>query len=346
MAVEWESVAKRARAGSLTESQTRAVIDSILEHAGQEPVTFYRVDAWFREWLEDKKNSREATTAKKYEPVVERFLQHLGRKAKGGLAALKITDIRSFRDLLFQEGRSAATVNQLVAKILSAPMAKAVKLGFLTTNPCLAIESLKTEYHEAETFSLEQVAALVRTAPSDDWKGLVLAGFYTGQRLGDLTNLTWSQVDLAKEMIFINKQRKTGVGVAIPIHPDLQEHLLKLPAPKNGRAAVFPSLHGKSGSGKSGLSEAFKRLMVAAGIPLEKRVEASGPAGRGRNRLSFHSLRHSFNSVLANAGIHEEIRQKLTGHKDKDTHKIYTHHDFPSLRDAVVKIPSLSKPPA
>ena len=71
------------------------------------------------------------------------------------------------------------------------------------------------------------------------------------------------------------------------------------------------------------MSEAFKRIMVKAGIPIEKRLEAAGGIGRGRNKLSFHSFRHSLNSAMANAGVTREIRQKLLGHRDADTNKVY-----------------------
>jgi hypothetical protein len=45
---------------------------------------------------------------------------------------------------------------------------------------------------------------------------------------------------------------------------------------------------------------------------------------------------------MANAGIPQEIRQKLTGHKDKDTNTRYTHLDFPALKAAVETVPSLA----
>ena len=341
MAVEWESAAKKASSGRLSEAQARAVINSIMEHSGQDAITFYKAREWFQEWLTDKKNSREKTTAAKYGQVVERFLKYLGRKADSGLGNLKTSDIRAFRDLLVTEGRAPSTVNLLIAKVLSAPLSKAVRLGYIPVNPCAAIESLKTEDTEAGTFTLRQIRSLLAAAPSTDWRGLILAGFFTGQRLGDLARLRWNQVDLTNEMILIDKQEKTGVGVAIPIHPDLLDHLIKLPAQDKPDAPVFPELFSKSGAGRSGLSETFKRTMTKAGIKLKKRLEAAGPAGRGRNALSFHSLRHSFTSALANAGIPEEVRQKLTGHRDKDTHKIYTHLDFPSLKAAVDAVPSI-----
>ncbi len=81
--------------------------------------------------------------------------------------------------------------------------------------------------------------------------------------------------------------------------------------------------------------------MLKAGITLTKRLESAGGVGRGRNKLSFHSLRHSFNSALANAGVSQEIRQKLTGHRDVVSNKVYTHFDFPILKDAVALIPQI-----
>ncbi len=343
MAVEWENAAKKASEHRLTEAQARTVINSIMEHSGQDPITFYKTRDWLQEWLKDKKGSRQSTTVAKYEQVVDRFLVHLGRKADAGLGNVTATDIRNFRDLMQAEGRAASTVNDLVSKILFAPMAKAVRLGYIQLNPCAAVEPLKEIETEAGTFSSEQVAALVAAAPSADWKGLILAGYYTGQRLGDLSKLRWRQVDLTHAMITIDKQQKTKTGVAIPIHQDLLDHLLTLPVSDNVDSPVFPELHDKSGAGKSGLSESFKRIMGVAGIALEKRLDAAGKAGRGRNKLSFHSLRHSFNSVMANAGVPEEVRQKLTGHRDKRSHKVYTHLDIPVLKHAVDKVPSLAR---
>ena len=46
--------------------------------------------------------------------------------------------------------------------------------------------------------------------------------------------------------------------VEIPIHEALEEYLLSGPTSGAPNAPVFPELHGKPGSGKSGLSMAFK----------------------------------------------------------------------------------------
>ena len=58
-------------------------------------------------------------------------------------------------------------------------------------------------------------------------------------------------------------------------------------------------------------------------------------------KLSFHSLRHSFNSALANAGVAQETRMKLTGHSSIAVNGDYTHLELPKLRAAVGTLPQV-----
>ena len=82
--------------------------------------------------------------------------------------------------------------------------------------------------------------------------------------------------------------------------------------------------------------------MDAAGIKGRVLREASGK-GRQTSSLSFHSLRHSFVSALANAGVASELRQKLSGHADDRSHATYTHHEIETFRAAVTKLPRIGK---
>ena len=88
---------------------------------------------------------------------------------------------------------------------------------------------------------------------------------------------------------------------------------------------------------------AFKRIMAKAGIDAGVIRERTGTAGRSVSALSFHSLRHSFNSALANAGVSQELRQKLTGHASADMNAIYTHHELETIRTAIKTLPRLPK---
>ncbi len=81
--------------------------------------------------------------------------------------------------------------------------------------------------------------------------------------------------------------------------------------------------------------------MEKAKVAGEVARERKGEWGRTINTLSFHSLRHSFNSIMANAGVAQEIRQKFTGHSSAEMNKRYTHHELAPLRAAIDAIPSV-----
>jgi hypothetical protein len=49
--------------------------------------------------------------------------------------------------------------------------------------------------------------------------------------------------------------------------------------------------------------------------------------------------RHSFNSALANAGVPEEVRMKLTGHATAVMNAQYTHLQAKIPKDAGTKLP-------
>jgi integrase len=135
------------------------------------------------------------------------------------------------------------------------------------------------------------------------------------------------------------RRKRKNRKVVIPIHPVFASWLSKQTR-GIGKAPVFPSLAGKSGAGKSGLSMAFKRIMEHAGIQGRILRERNGE-GRSQSSLSFHSLRHSFNSELANANVSQEIRQKLTGHASAQMNEVYTHRELEPLRAAIAALPQV-----
>jgi Site-specific recombinase XerD len=63
--------------------------------------------------------------------------------------------------------------------------------------------------------------------------------------------------------------------------------------------------------------------------------------GRSQSSLSFHSLRHSFNAALANAGVGVEMRQELIGHSSVEMNRLYTHPDIEVKRKAVALLPGI-----
>src|SRR4029077_20588324 len=99
------------------------------------------------------------------------------------------------------------------------------------------------------------------------------------------------------------------------LHPSLEQYFLKLSASDDENAYVFPTLANLHEGGRNGLSKQFGRILVEAKIDNPTIRQRQGDSkGRTVRLLTFHSLRHSFASELANAGVPPELRQLLTGH--------------------------------
>jgi integrase len=322
-----------AKNGTLTERQAKKIIGEILERTTGEPLRNYKVCEWLDHWLEMKEKVRAGKTLDRYRQVIRDFVVSLGNRVNLALSHITSKDVLNYRTSITTAGKTARTAN-LSIKVVSAAFNAAVRQHLIESNPATAIESLPVKAEQKGTFTHAQVAKLVRAADGD-WQGAILLGYYTGARLSDVANMRWRAIDWSNKIISFTAS-KTSKPVTLPLHPQLESQLLKNAG--IGNAPMFPSLAGKGTGGKHGLSGRFVAVMEKARIQ-GKRRQASG--GRRLSSLSFHSLRHSFNSALANAGVSQEIRQKLTGHTSAEMNTIYTHHALAPLRAAVEKLPSL-----
>jgi integrase len=328
-----------ARDGALTEVRTRELLSDVLERASGQRLRVFTVKEWFDLFVKQKRKSRADKTARKHEQITNEFILFLAHRANLNIEAISSADIAAFRDKRQSRGLAPSTLNDDVT-ILSAAFNAALRQGHISVNPCLAIEPVKDKIAvRKQTFSPEQVTALLKAADGR-WRGLILVAFYTGQRLGDCANLQWKQIDLVSEIKTVRFfQGKTGVSVIVAIHAVLEDYLLSLPAPKNDDVFLFPSLAQRS---ISPLSKAFKKIMARANIQ-QRVIRARSESGSGRevNGLTFHSLRHSFSSILANAGISEETRMALTGHVTREQQQRYTHRDLEVFRAAIAMLPQV-----
>jgi integrase len=153
--------------------------------------------------------------------------------------------------------------------------------------------------------------------------------------------LRWDNVDLEKKIISFwaaKTDQSAAQAITIAIHPELEHHLLPLADSDDPKGFLFPSLTGKR---SPVLSADFKEIMANAGVDAGVAREKLGVKGRTISARSYHSLRHSFTSALANAGVSSELRRKLTGHSTEESHKTYTHFELETIRQAVAAIPRL-----
>ena len=181
-------------------------------------------------------------------------------------------------------------------------------------------------------------------SPLNEWYKLMLIGIYTGLRLGDCCRLDWSQISIAQGVIQLvprKTRRHHQRLVTIPIHPALgraliSEEVESFPLLRSG--PVLPMIAEMYARSRWQVSHELSRIFRAANIQTSVRLE-----GRHRRtpEATFHSLRHTFVSFAANAGVPLHIVQSIVGHESTAMTRHYYHENLAALKSAVAAIPTL-----
>jgi integrase len=336
VALEFERASKLARRGELVEAQAREVLRDIMKRADiGETIQSASIKVHFEGWLASKKTRKAEATGERYGMAVNAFLKTLGKRASLPLTSLTTRDVENFLDSRTAEKLSPATLN-LDVKIISGALNVARRQGLIPTNPAEAVELPEIESTERGTFTPDEVKMLVNAAEGE-WKLLIPVAYFTAARLGDCCRMQWDGLDLAGETLTYT-QSKTGKKITVPLHPDLLARLNQRAGTDKPEVFILPQLAGQRVSGRRGLSETFKKIMRKAGLDLQT---VKGAGKQMFSRRTFHSLRHTSNSEMANKGVSAEVRMGVTGHKSAREHQKYTHLEMDTRRAAVNKISTL-----
>ena len=344
IANEWERAAKKARAGELTQAVILKTMGEMLERGLGEPLNVRSTKDFFAHWTATP--GRKASTLSRYEPILDGFINSIGeRRAGASIASITPTEIERFRNEQIAAGKAPTTAN-LAVQVLRGVFTSARRLGLALTNPAEAVDLLDASGAEERIpFTPDQTRDLLRVADRE-WRGMILFGYHTGIRLNDAANLTWQNIDLAARTLTFRDQKtsarkkRSKRDTIVFLHRDVIAYLESLPTSDDPAAPLFPSLHGKRSGSHGGLSNAFNRLMAAARVRSPLGADKQGK-GRRFSSLSFHSLRHTLISNLANADISPDVRKEITGHSDDESHRRYVHLDISAQRRAIEKVGSV-----
>lgn len=179
-------------------------------------------------------------------------------------------------------------------------------------------------------FLTEAESTRLINACQPDSRALVRSALFTGARYGELTALTVADVNPDTATVFI-RPSKSGKGRHIPLSPSGLDFFKTAIAGKTGDALVFTKADGKLW-GKNHHVRSLKEACIKAKIT---------PA------VGFHELRHTYASLLAQAGADLLTISKLLGHADtRVTSRHYAHLCDRTLANAVnALLPSFGHKP-
>lgn len=224
-------------------------------------------------------------------------------------------------------------------------------------NPFQSSTLLRKEREEREqdvhrlSFTREQEQLLQEVLDDDrhkvmnkpEVKLIYYLGMFTGQRMKDCVLLRWSKIDFNRKRVWV-KQFKTGKEVTIPLAPELLEVLQGALAWKSGETDyVCPNVakrYNKTDARGKNVGNNLVNidmLRVIRWIGLEPSVEVPG-RDKKVTVYGFHSLRHSFASYCAEAGVPQATVVSILGADSEIVSKYYTHVGDEAQQKAIAAI--------
>lgn len=220
--------------------------------------------------------------------------------------------------------------------IISNALDKAIQWGYITINENKKIERPKVRKKEIECYSPEEVSQLLDVLKSEPLKyqAIIYLALDSGMRRGELTGLTWEDIDFKEGTIKINKatqytkelgvfeketksqtsDRKiyisnTTLNVLKRFQKEQIERKIKLGKKWGNSKRVFTTDYGDDMHPDTP-SQAFQSIIKRHNL----------------KRITFHGLRHTSISLMISEGIQVQVISKKAGHSSVNvTHNTYSH---------------------
>jgi len=217
---------------------------------------------------------------------------------------------------MLEAGRKPATV-ELVLRLFSMIWRQAGNLELVTGDcPVRRVKRPRADNRRVRFLSPAEAARLLAALGqrSPEARDLALLSLFTGLRAGECSALAWADVDFANGLIFV-KDTKNKHNRHAFMTSEVRAMLARRRTARPGDARVFQGRRGGC-------------LSWAADQPFRETVGALG-LNEGlddpRQRVVFHTLRHTFASWLVMKGQPLYTVGRLLGHRDLRMTRRYAH---------------------
>ena len=231
--------------------------------------------------------------------------------------------------------------------VLKTFFKKKKKSDYLLKNPCLKVEIkgnksdiVNEKRKKVEILSEEEISKIKESIKETNMELIVLLDLATGLRLGELLALDWSVIDLenknlrversVKEVYVYDDENHRHLETVFQI-PKTPHSFRTVPIPNtlvetlkdfdNKNGLVFHNERGKPLRAKN-IAYHWKKILKECNIPHKK----------------FHTIRHTYGSILLKNGVDIETVAELMGHSAISITQIYLHSTNNQKQDAANKL--------
>jgi len=213
----------------------------------------------------------------------------------------------------------------LYYRTLKSAFNKAIQWNYISINPFTKIKFPKLSKSFPVFISEDELLIILANTTYQHLQDIITVGFYTGLRLGELVNMKWNWINFFQNQITVSCsdefQTKNKKERIVPLNAKVRSVLTRRfnSSFHKPDEVVFFRIQGKI-LYQEAISKQFKKIVRKSNL---------------NEKIHFHTLRHSFASLLAQKGISLYIIKELLGHEDLATTQIYSHLQKQNLIDAI-----------
>ena len=288
---------------------------------------------WLDRWLEQMVAILRPSTLEHYRSDMEHHVKpYLGQKK---LTQITASDLRKLYDDLKKQGRvhprpgqsrglSTTTVHGIHTTLHHA-LKSAVDQRLLPHNPADHVEPPKVAHKSMTILNEEQMDTFLAAVEQDSiWKDFFYTELTTGLRLGEICGLMWSDFDVRKGTLNINRtlhkeqggrlvtgDTKTYAGTRKIVLPDSTAERLRNRKKCSYSVWIFPNpLRPEAPMNPTTAYHQLKKILAENDLP----------------GLRFHDLRHTFATHALANGVDAKTLSGILGHtKASFTVDTYPH---------------------
>lgn len=326
------------------------------QYVDNEKITFQEfIEKWLTEYASINLQPK---TLLEYNRLLRRITPVLGHLK---LIQLQPTHLTSFYNNLREngireDGKSGGLSEKTILhhhRLISSILTNALQWGFILNNPALRVKAPKVMKKEARHFNVEQTEYLLQLIESEPlkYRVMITLSIYGGMRQGELTALTWDDIDFTNYIIRINKslqhlpnkgtfikETKTETSRVISVPTSVVKLLKEYKLWQNGERAKLGDLWHNSNAlftaidGKpifpSTISKWFLKFIRRhnEAIIKDNSICKDDKLKYLLPEVNFHGLRHTSATILINQNVDVSTVSKRLGHaRTSTTMDIYSH---------------------
>lgn len=242
-----------------------------------------------------------------------------------------------------KSGKSATTVRHILADI-SQIWNMAAAHGLVEgESPVRRVKKPRQDNRRMRFLTPEEAKKLLDALKirSTDMHDEALISLFCGLRAGEIYSLTWGDIDFESGIIHIRDTKSKKDRHAF-ISKDVK---LMLESRYTGQTKNMYVFHASDGKQRRWVSDTFARTVDELGLndtgqftTNEDGEQVSIKIKDARQRVVFHSLRHTFASWLVQRGTPLYTVAELMGHATLEMTKRYSHLAPDSLRKAAISL--------